>query len=261
MPIPSPIPNTAQRKKTYAGTETTRGTAVTPTYKWYGDLVVTKRTPLADRDEHAGTYDVDYNPVYGPPEIDGTFAVPLAYQDLAIYPRYGVKGGVTGVTDGNPTPGYTYTYSPTAADDDLDSATLLHNFDGIVFESTGVLFNEFTVRANIDDAAAAWMWDSRLFLRTKDLVVAVDEMDVTSATASTLTATGTTWVVNGFAGQYVEILSGPSAGEVAKIVSNTATVLTIEGTWATNPTSGSTFEVSSEFPAGVSDRQRDTVNF
>lgn len=266
MPVPSPIPNVRNRKRILAGTQTVaqRGTAVARTFPLYGDLRIDKRTPLADRQDYHGTYDVDFEPSYGPTEIDGSFAQPLTYEDLAILPRYAVKGQVAGVSDGNPTPGYTYTYSPSPSTDDLDAMTLEHGFEGIVFLTDTAFFDSFNIRGDADDAAGDWMWDSRLFARSKELQIAVEETAPTGATGTTLTKTGAGWTVNTFAGQYVEIMSCTPAtagvvGQVRKIVSNTADTLTVTPAWDVNPTTACTFEISGEFTAAVSDRDTDPI--
>ena len=259
MPIPSPVPNTVQREVILAAIEATRGTAEPPDHKWYGAADVTKTTPTADRDEYTGGYDQN-TPVYGPPDVSGTYAVALAYQDIPILMRVGIKDGVTGVSDAQPTPGYTYTFTPTFADDDIGSATVWTGFPGIPWRSTGVMFDEFTIRGSIDDAAAAWMLDARLRVRDKVLQLAVAELAVTSAAASTLTATGAGWTVDEHAGEFVHVVSGPGQHEVAEILSNTIDTLTIVGTWNTTPTSASTFIISEPLPA-VSDRDRDTIDF
>ena len=66
--------------------------------------------------------------------------------------------------------------------------------------------------------------------------------DVTSATGTTLTATGTTWFTNKWANSQVRIVAGLGAGQVRTITSNTGTVLTVP-TWTTTPDSTSDFVI------------------
>lgn len=65
----------------------------------------------------------------------------------------------------------------------------------------------------------------------------------TSGGASTLTDSNKNWEVDVFKDFLVRVVSGDGAGEVATIASNTATQLTITGTWGTNPSSGSIYVI------------------
>ena len=54
----------------------------------------------------------------------------------------------------------------------------------------------------------------------------------TSGTTGTIVDTGKSWVVNVFAGMYVKINDGTNAGQMRLIASNTATTITITGTFS-----------------------------
>jgi uncharacterized phage protein (TIGR02218 family) len=60
----------------------------------------------------------------------------------------------------------------------------------------------------------------------------------TSATAMTLVDTGETWTTDQLAGYFVQIYGGPGSGQLRRIVSNTAHVLTIDRPWDTIPSGG-----------------------
>jgi len=68
--------------------------------------------------------------------------------------------------------------------------------------------------------------------------VLVSQFPVGAATATTLTKTGATWTTNFYANKYVWISGGPGIGQGRLILSNTATVLTLQGAWTTLPTAG-----------------------
>jgi len=53
-----------------------------------------------------------------------------------------------------------------------------------------------------------------------------------------------TWATNAFAGWYVRIVYGIGIGQTAQILSNTGTVLTLNGTWTTTPTTASRYVIS-----------------
>jgi hypothetical protein len=260
--VSSPIPNVTQKRRILAGTEAVRGTAVTPEFKLYGAMQINRRTPLQDREEYAGTYDVDYTPVYGPAEIDGTYAVPLSYEDLALLPRYAVGAAPTPTSDAETVPGFTYLYEPSPSTDDIESATVLYGWDGMIWRSTMLMFPEFTIRADVDDAAAAWQWESRVFARSKALQIAVEEVALTGATSTVLTVSGAAWTIDAFIGQYVTIMSDTAgaANQVRLITDNDATTITVGVAFDPAPGVGDTIEVSSEFTSGISDRDRDVID-
>lgn len=75
---------------------------------------------------------------------------------------------------------------------------------------------------------------------------------VTSATAgstaitswSTVTVTGAGWTTSDLRTKYLYIKSGTGAGQAKVIYDNTATVITVTGTWTTTPDATSVFEIS-----------------
>ena len=73
----------------------------------------------------------------------------------------------------------------------------------------------------------------------------VVELGTASAgAASTLTDSTRSWEVNGFARRMVAIISGTGAGQYRYIVSNTATILTVDAAWGTTPDTTSEYEIS-----------------
>lgn len=65
----------------------------------------------------------------------------------------------------------------------------------------------------------------------------------TAGAAKTLTDSGKTWGTNSFAGYVVKITGGTGSGQTKHIASNTATVLTVDGNWKTNPSTDSTYVI------------------
>jgi hypothetical protein len=64
----------------------------------------------------------------------------------------------------------------------------------------------------------------------------------TAGAASTLTDSAKAWVTNRWANAYVKIIAGTGVQNLPKkILSNTGTVLTIDGTWETNPSTDSQY--------------------
>lgn len=152
--------------KNQAGIEVTRGTAVAATRKVYADI-----TPSIDRTlnwgrSRTGTYDARRRPSYS--RIRPTFSGvdSATYEDLAWWGQLMWKGGVTGVTDGGTPPGYTYTFLPTLATDDLKSITLEFNEAGNPMESSQVMVTSWTLRGDADnDQESEWMLDLEMMGR------------------------------------------------------------------------------------------------
>lgn len=65
-----------------------------------------------------------------------------------------------------------------------------------------------------------------------------------TSTFGTITDSGQTWTVNNLRGKFVVITGGTGSGQTRVISSNTATAITIVGTW-TSPTAGSTYAIQS----------------
>jgi hypothetical protein len=69
---------------------------------------------------------------------------------------------------------------------------------------------------------------------------------VASATNSTITDSNATFTVNQYTNFFVYIVYGTGTGQIALIASNTATVITINGTWSQNPDSTSEYYILSQ---------------
>jgi len=84
-------------------------------------------------------------------------------------------------------------------------------------------------------------------------VPALDQGTATSGAATTLTDTGKAWTVDAYANKVVEITGGTGAGQTKIILSNTATVLTVDSAWATNPDATSTYEIREDLHIALYD--------
>jgi hypothetical protein len=66
---------------------------------------------------------------------------------------------------------------------------------------------------------------------------------VTSAANTSVTQTGAGWTINDYANQYIWVYSGTGVGQLRTIVSNTASAITVDRAWTTNPSTDSLFKV------------------
>lgn len=67
-----------------------------------------------------------------------------------------------------------------------------------------------------------------------------------NTTNATITVSTAAWGTTRYVGLYVNVVTGSGAGLSKLITSHTGTVLTLSGTWTTNPTTGSTFQISAQ---------------
>jgi len=77
----------------------------------------------------------------------------------------------------------------------------------------------------------------------KELEISLDVGNVSSATSTTLVDSSKNWATNQWANCFVEITDGTGEGQIRKIISNTATTLTIETSWSTNPDNTSKYRI------------------
>lgn len=77
-------------------------------------------------------------------------------------------------------------------------------------------------------------------------------VDATTVSSTTIGDSGESWVINQFAGQIVEITGGTGVGQTRRVVSNTATTLTVSPAWTTTPDTTSDFELNPEVLYGGS---------
>lgn len=258
MPAMNRVPNEQALSTILVGTQVFRDTPVVPTYKWYGTLQMTENRPITESDEYAGTFFADYEPTYGPMEISGTYGEDLTFQDFAIKPRYLIKGGVTGVSDGNTIPGYAYTYAPSPSRDDIDVATMQNGYPGAPKQGEMVLFDQATISADADNSKAVWQLSGNLWARKNDLITTTSGA-ATGGSTTTLVKTGAGWTVNQFQGAYVFIRTGAAAGNAIEVQSNTIDTLTFVGALPAAVANTDQFEISGRFTPGISDRTRDKI--
>lgn len=259
MTTPGGPPNYQQLRKTLVGVETTRGTAATVTNKWYGAFSAMRHQPLADTDDYGGTFFGDYTPTRGAVMVDGTYQQKLAYEDACLF-RYAIKGGVAAVDDGATVHGYTYTFTHTPAQDDLDTFTAEEGDPEMVWLDTGCFFPEWTLSGDIDDAEATWKFNGKLAGIGHDLKAGLDDVVATGGSTTTFIKTAWGLTVSARVGAWVHFKTG-TAGNIGffrQVTANDATTLT----FAALPSavaSGDTIDVYPQFTPGVSDRTRELI--
>lgn len=177
-------------RKNQAGLESTRGTSVAATRKIYAVIEPSFEKPLAFFQDTSGTYSARRRKAYGRERVAFTATDLATFEDLAWWFQLAIKGGVTGVSDGNSTPGYTYTFEPTESSDDLKSMTLEFGESGNVYEADQVMVNSWTLRGDPDsDSEPAYMLECEMIGRT--LTTSSYTGSITDRVTEPITARGT----------------------------------------------------------------------
>lgn len=247
----STVLNETASKKVLAYREAVYGVAGTPTSRWMGDLSITKTADLAEREEMTGGYDRMVSPRQQPAVFAGTYAEDLSFENFPQHLQYWIKGGVTGVSDTETTPGYVHTYAPTFAADDIASASLQYGVDGLGYLSTGVRHDDGTITIDVDDQDGVWKASFTEFVRSKEILPTVITGVATGGTGTTLTMTGAGWTIDALIGRYVN-LDPNHAGQVYQITDNDATSITWAETASPAPTNGTEFRIEAAFTSGIS---------
>lgn len=114
----------------------------------------------------SGTFHGRRRAAYGRAKVGFTALDLATFEDLPWWMKLGLKGGVTGTTDGGTPPAYTYAFDPTITSDDLNSVTLEFGETNNDYESGQVMMNSFTLRMDADnDSEPTWMLDAELIGR------------------------------------------------------------------------------------------------
>lgn len=154
-------------RKNQAGFETTRGTSVAATRKVYATIEPSFEKSLAFFTDTSGTYSTRRRGVYSRERLSFSATDLATYEDMAWWFQMAIKGGVSGVSDANTTPGYTYTFEPSESSDDIKSMTLEFGEPGNVYESDQVMINSWTLRGDPDsDSEPAWMFEAEMLGRS-----------------------------------------------------------------------------------------------
>ncbi len=129
-------------------------------------------------------------------------------------------------------------------------ATGANFWDGSVDDFQYSAIGATTATSNVTTTAALHRLynDARPLLNNKVITVT----DATTASSSTIGDSGEAWIPQEFAGRIVTLTGGTGSGQTRRIVSNTATVLTVSPVFATTPDTTTDFKIDSEALYGSS---------
>lgn len=77
-------------------------------------------------------------------------------------------------------------------------------------------------------------------------IIGFDAGTATAGSSTTITDSTKSWTVNAWRNYAVRIIAGTGAGQILPIASNTATALTVIGTWTTNPDTTSVYVIQGD---------------
>jgi hypothetical protein len=166
------------------------------------------------------------------PESIGTYYWEASYSgdtnNLAISTTCGIGGEVLTVTMATPTITTTLTSSSIPAGQSVSDSASLVNPSGNNAGGTVAYF--YTTSATCPSVGLE------------------DSGTATGGSSNTITDAVKSWAANVWVGASIAIVEGKGAGQLATIVSNTATVISITGAWATVPDSTSIFFIVPSSP-------------
>lgn len=182
----------------------------------------------------------------------------LTFQELAMFARYFIRGGVTGTSDAETIPGYTFDFSNLPNADDIQTFSALFGVPGLEWMATGVRFDEINISGDATNADNAWKISGTPFLKEAKRYHSFEGV-ATGGSTTTIVLTGAGWTSNQWQGAYVFQDFGSGVGETRMVASNTTDTLTLESPLATAAASGDKFSISTPFPT-LSDPDYDTIS-
>lgn len=148
-----------------AGIETTRGTEVDATRKWYMALEpFSLERELQWAPSLTGTFHSRREATYARTVHGLTGSEAVSFQDLPYALEGIIKGGVSPSADAGSPIAYTRNYVPSPAADDLKSYTIEYGTPTLPFTVNQAMINSSTIRFNPDDDAF-WMVDYEFLTR------------------------------------------------------------------------------------------------
>lgn len=157
--------NEVIRKKHQIGLETTRGTTVPATHRWYAQVEYAYDRALQEFTDQSGGYSGRRIPAYLRPTVGLTSTEKFTFDDAPLRAEMMLKGDVAASADAGTPIAYTRPYVPSLETDDLKSATVEFNHTGNVYATDQAMVQSWTMRIDPDNEGA-WMLDQELVGRT-----------------------------------------------------------------------------------------------
>jgi hypothetical protein len=143
----------------------------------------------------------------------------------------------------------------------VDTMSVEHGDDGIPFVTDGVRWQDFTIEHTADDTDGSWKFSANAMVTDNQLKALVDYTVTSIGSSSVLTVAAAGWTINALVGQYVRINSGTAANidEIRRILSNTATAITLETALPAATAVSDTFTLSAAYTPSIADRAEEYI--
>lgn len=250
MPAPFKPANDKGNQVFFAGVQTDPFTAATVTHRMNGKPRFNGLPPITFDEDANGTRFTMTTPVQGVPENTGTLAqsISASYERLPSWLRMLCQSGSAPASGTGPDYQYEQILAP--IEDNVDLETWIFGVPGLYERAQGVRLSSLNVAADISDSNAYWQLTPQMLCSKWELLMGFEGV-ATSGATNGITMTGAGWTVNAWVGAYVYFSPDSNITGARRILSNTATALTIEGTFPVTPANGDKFLISFLPPAGI----------
>jgi hypothetical protein len=148
--------------------EAVRGTPEATMTRWLyplqGGLVMVYEQDVEEEPELTRSYHAHTSHALGRYRVRFNYEEIVTYEDLPWWLQMTLKGGVTGVTTASTPPGFTYTFAPSGATDDLKTFTLKAGDPANIYTFSRCAVNRLTLRFD-DSQAASWRLSAEIWAR------------------------------------------------------------------------------------------------
>lgn len=256
---PSPIQNDQALYQVLFGTEATPGAGATKTGRLYGEFMADSKRSVIRKPQMRRAYGGLLNPRRGPWEHSAKYTEDLTHESFAFLPRYGAVKSPSAVSDGNGTPLYSRSYKPSNLA--VDTMSVEHGDDGIPFVTDGVRWQDFTIEHSADDADGSWKFSANALVTDNQLKALADYVTTSLGSTTLINVSSGGWTTNALVGQYVRMTSGTAGNidEIRRILSNTATAITLESALPAAVASGDGFTLSAAYTPSIADRAEEYI--
>jgi len=131
------------------------------------------------------------------------------------------------------------------------AASTLHPTGNLISDEIAMAGGDFTLADRTPDGREITVVAKSATAQVN--IPAIDVGTATSGGVNTLTDTAKAWSVNAYTDKMIKITAGTGVGQIRRIASNTATVITTTTDWTTNPDATSDYEILEDLHVAIYD--------
>jgi len=233
------VPNDVVNNLLLVGVQTAPGVPAVVTHRMNGNPDIDIAPSVTFDDDANGTYLTKTSPILGIPANTGSWGETAAsFERLPSFLRAICRSGGTPASGSGPD--YSYEQTPSLTEDDVDLLTVIFGTPGLLERYTDLRFSELTIAGDVDSSTGAWTVTATAMTGKGEQLIGFDGV-ATAGTLTTITMTGAGWTVDQWAGAYVFPHFGDNRAGARRILSNTATAITVETPFDVAPAAGERF--------------------